>query len=644
MKLIFLFFLTFPFGAWSQSDQKSRSQSDLKTQSQSADKALQKSFELKLDQDPQWLNLLHDHESFLFFKDSQATGKNFFLASRRGWTPKEELKSLIQAIFDPNFSRKLSEQALPEKAQCLFPGRFLYLQNKLGSEIPWPHVFCQRFEDFKKILSAKSATYVFSSYYLNNPASGFGHSFLRINRGDQSRSDKRYELIDFGVGFAAVPTTSNPVFYSLMGVMGLFYGRFDVNPYYYKVREYNNFESRDLWEYDLNLSQESIDILVAHIFELGSADFPYYYFTQNCSYRILAVLDAADPSLHLVDRTKLAVMPGDTVQIIAQTPNLVKSRKYRASGRALFETRYNDLNENEKQKIKDFSKNQNLDKLLKDQNEKEKRDLLDTSIDYVDFRYADDILKNKGKDSLKKEILIKRSEISLSSEELVVPTPVLEAPDEAHGSARWTFGYKSFAGIAAEKLGYRFALHDLLDPLEGYPATTQLEMMGFEGSYRNDSRGFSFDSFKFLEIISMSPWTFYNKALSWQLRVGLFKDYQNNCNDCLPAVISGGVGITQKVLDQFLISELVKFSFSYSDAFYTDKWVGGAGPALRIRHNLGARWATLTEISYRYDYKAFNSDFREVSLATQYDFSKFLGFRLSAVSDNKYFIDLNYYY
>jgi hypothetical protein len=33
-------------------------------------------------------------------------------------------------------------------------------------------------------------------------------------------------------------------------------GEYSLMPYYRKVKEYGDFESRDLWEYELNLSPE----------------------------------------------------------------------------------------------------------------------------------------------------------------------------------------------------------------------------------------------------------------------------------------------------------------------------------------------------------------------------------------------------
>jgi hypothetical protein len=37
---------------------------------------------------------------------------------------------------------------------------------------------------------------------------------------------------------------------------GQYPGEYSIMPYYRKVKEYGDFESRDLWEYELNLTPE----------------------------------------------------------------------------------------------------------------------------------------------------------------------------------------------------------------------------------------------------------------------------------------------------------------------------------------------------------------------------------------------------
>src|SRR5690606_41368354 len=56
--------------------------------------------------------------------------------------------------------------------------------------------------------------------------------------------------------------TDNPLLYSLRGLLGGFPGRYQLVPYFLKVQEYNNAESRDLWTYELDFSPEQIRSLL----------------------------------------------------------------------------------------------------------------------------------------------------------------------------------------------------------------------------------------------------------------------------------------------------------------------------------------------------------------------------------------------
>ena len=44
----------------------------------------------------------------------------------------------------------------------------------------------------------------------------------------------------------------------------------------------------------------AVAMLAAHIFELGSTWFNYYYVDENCSYHILAALEVAAPRLRAI--------------------------------------------------------------------------------------------------------------------------------------------------------------------------------------------------------------------------------------------------------------------------------------------------------------------------------------------------------
>jgi hypothetical protein len=123
----------------------------------------------------------------------------------------------------------------------------------------------------------------------------YGHSLLRLTR----RTGEGNRLIDYIVNFAAEEHTKNGLVYAWKGLFGGFAGHFYVMPYYMKIQEYSNIESRDLWEYELALGEMQAERLVAHTWETRSTHFNYYFATENCSYFLLKLLEVADPELRL---------------------------------------------------------------------------------------------------------------------------------------------------------------------------------------------------------------------------------------------------------------------------------------------------------------------------------------------------------
>jgi len=82
-------------------------------------------------------------------------------------------------------------------------------------------------------------------------------------------------------------------------------------PYYLKVREYNDMENRDVWEYELDLSHDTIDRVLMHVWELGPIYFDYYFFDENCSYYLLELWKLRARS-RSHQRIPLVAIPSDT--------------------------------------------------------------------------------------------------------------------------------------------------------------------------------------------------------------------------------------------------------------------------------------------------------------------------------------------
>ncbi|MCT7654286.1 DUF4105 domain-containing protein [Oceanimonas sp. NS1] len=178
------------------------------------------------------------------------------------------------------------------------------------------------------MLDPEGMTLVFPTAFMNNPSSMFGHTLLRVDAKDQTRNK---ELVAFAINFAAEPETQdNPALFALKGLAGSYPGRFTVMPYYRKVREYNDMESRDIWEYRLALDTREVNRVLLHLWEMRDAEFDYYFLDENCSYQLLALLELARDDLSLIKDFPLQAIPSDTVATLANN-NLLATPRYRAA-------------------------------------------------------------------------------------------------------------------------------------------------------------------------------------------------------------------------------------------------------------------------------------------------------------------------
>ena len=126
--------------------------------------------------------------------------------------------------------------------------------------------------------------------------------------------------MSYAISYAAAGNEAEGMAFALKGLAGLYPGEFSNSPYYLRIRDYNDLENRDIWEYELNLTPPEIERLLAHAWELGPTRFDYYFFDENCSYHLLSLLDAARPSLKLSERFTWWAIPLDTVKAVAETP------------------------------------------------------------------------------------------------------------------------------------------------------------------------------------------------------------------------------------------------------------------------------------------------------------------------------------
>ncbi len=558
--------------------------------SPSLDEAVKKSRELNLAEQRQWILLGHYKKSLLGLWKSDIADKNFFTSPEGRTTPQAELESLLAAIYAPT-----NESDINQDLRCRFPARLYWIKKQLNLQGPSEDQDpvlqrCAMYKRYRAVIDIHSLSFVFSSYYANSPGSAFGHTFFRLNK-KPGPNGQRSELLDHGVGYAAQVTVSNPALYAIFGLAGFFEGVFTNLPYYYKVREYNDFESRDLWSYDLNLTPEEVDMVARHLWEIGNSYFDYYFFTQNCAYLMLTVIDAAAPRYHTMERVPYYVIPSDSIKALNEEPGLVTNVTFRPSIRSVFIQRYNKLDPGNQQIFRSYMQDLNLQTITAPEEER-RIALLDTALDYLDVVYPENMIDTQSPGAkIKNGILMARASIPKTSEAFSPTLPEKERPDLGHNSARAAIGGGSnYLTHQAMQFEFRFALHDLLDSHQGYPEFSQLEFFNFAGQHDLETHYSRLDRFDFFRVAALNPWSIFLKKASWRIHIGAIRFLQGACEtDCLAPGLGFGYGYSA-FLDgsQRFLGYAMLDGQAYADVHFLGRpYKVAAGPTLGLLIKLG---------------------------------------------------------
>lgn len=497
---------------------------------------IRKAREAKLADDPQWTRLLHYNRNMWFVTRSDIDVKGFFLSPRGQSKSADEMNATIAAFFQPTADPN-------ESARCKYPARYEWLDERLHFSSDLPPITCQRYEEWREKMNPEGVSLIFSAYYLNNPASMYGHTFLTLHRKGYGAGEG---LLNYTVNYAAQTTTNNGIMFAVRGLMGGYRGGYSTNPYYMKIQQYNNMESRDLWEYELNLSQKEVDFLTKHLWELGPSTNPYFFFNKNCSYQLLPLLDSCNPRTKLARRFIFRVIPLDTLRTVLKEPNFVKSEKLRPSHTRQMLARRALLTDSEITLAENLAKSDSiavaakLDALPQDR----QRRVLDSAHDLLRYRYGFYREQPKIFQDSERRILLKRNALPTGEE-----TPIkydLEPPERGHPTARASVGLGWDKYTSFEELTIRAALHDLEADPAGYIDGSQLEMIHLKFRYNNERKATYLESFTLVDIYSLSPWDRWLHPLSWRVHTGLetLDDGAGNPENRMTYNLNGGSGYT----------------------------------------------------------------------------------------------------
>lgn len=495
----------------------------------------------RISQSKQWRSLLGYKNGTSVFKEDP-TGKNYFLNPMGSENPHLELITTMEQI-----NADFVEDQTNDHAICKFPARFKFLkkQVKLNKDLK----DLKKCEDYQKWIAGgkiQSVSLYFASGYFGNPASYFGHPLLKFNIKDEN-PDLLQNTLNFG---ALTPDQENPILYVLYGLFGGYSATFSSQAFYYHDHNYGNNEMRDLWEYELNLSQNELEHLVDRSWELLGVKQSYLFLSKNCASQMAQLIEEATQQ-KLYFRNSLYVIPIDIFDNLKKAKrksgkSYVKNIRLRPSKQTELENYYANLNPKEKEVLRKLIESPNrLQELTNKLDTISKIKIIDTAISYYSHRLLIDPTNGKLK-KMRAAILLARLDIKQKSDSDFNKLATRQAPHLMNNSFRISLG-PSY--IQSSQTSFDFHIRPALyDELSLVPQQQKhSSLVVFDTKLKANTKGVHLSQLDIFRISSFPtnrldlPGT---REASWKANLSIVSS-RSLCDSCRIPELSYSYGISE---------------------------------------------------------------------------------------------------
>jgi hypothetical protein len=512
-----------------------------------------------------WLKLLHYRANrFSLGYQSEVDHRDFFLAP--------------QGKFDPAAEWEATHSGLLKNPQlgCRFPARAILIM-KQDPKVSVRFDQCEDYWRWRQEITPSTVSLVYVAQYANNPASIFGHMFLRL--------DKIPPLMAMTVSyFASIPETDNLFKYSWKGLTGGYTGNFVLDRYYAHVNRYTSIENRDLWENRLKLAPDQIELLMAHIWELlNMGEMNYYFLTENCAYQMLALIETVVPELDLHRRRiGLYATPMDVLKNLGDS-GLIQEQTFRPSLHRRLTAQVKSLDQKGRSDFKNIiHQKQSIEKSTD-------TFVADAVLTYHSYARNDEALS----EALKKRALLppsKRVALDFNDEGL--------RPDLSHESYLLGGAVLTHEDETEYELTLRPAIHGNLDHDVGNTPFSHIEILSMKARVHESGKHLRLHDLTFLHMQSYRPWSVAERPLSWRARVALDENEAGVCPTCRRIDVSIAAGSSfQTASANVNFYQLLSGHLQHAES----QMVGAPGLILGTMIQLKHRYRILFEAESRYN-------------------------------------------
>lgn len=501
---------------------------------------IQKAIEKKSYDSHVWHRLIH-----LDKNNKPSINTPSFLISHDDFTPKNELFKTINSFFEDN------------KSMCKYPARLYWLKNELDlKDSIFPASRCDEFDEYIEKTNPNNLKLVFVSEQVKNPSSMMGHTFFKLegNDGDGAR---RQNAVSF---FTVIDTFNIPYLMVKSTITGM-KGFFILSPYQSQVHRYLNEEDRNIWEYDLNLSELQKKIIYYHFWELKDIDITYLFTGFNCATIVDDMLAITDISYK--ENSSLWITPKDVIKK-ANTHKLLNRSVLIPSKTWELNMLTESIPSPTVNTIQNMIFNKNYNQLhsynySKDEKDKQLEVLLINT--YTDYLQQD--LNILSKD----EALQIHDSVPAYNNDLSIDLTNYKNPLKTFDDSQLSFGYQETKAGGGLKIGFLPASNTLYDDNREYFSESSLKIGEF--AFIIDKNKISIDTLNVFAMKSLIPWNSLTQNFSTDFKFNYEKHYTSTLDEFHAINISGGIGINKKIHDDMSLFGLFDIGFAYgNNAFY----------------------------------------------------------------------------
>lgn len=541
-----------------------------------------------------WQNILHAPSGKPLIKDPE------FIFNTEVFSLEEEYRR--------NLSLAL---ASPAVYFCKFPARYKLLMQ--DASLPELKIqLCPGLQEFMNKAPVQGASLVFAAEDISSPSSMMGHLMLKIEGKNLNDVDVQHAISYF--------TEVNTINLPKLLFDSLFVGKngyYTLSPYAQKLYRYNIDEQRNVWDYQLKLSDDEKVMLAYHLYELKNINIKYFFHKYNCAtliYRILAVAKGAS-----IDANEFWVTPSDVVRLVANN-NLVEKTLFYPSNAGRIKIGLDALTTPPSVFFQKQLSEWNLDSI--EQYGNDQKEIYKFILEGYNGLLSERGLQKAERYEFNKQLIGDK----LGGGEVTIDVSNYKKPSDAPGDQQLRIGLVNDDKDTNYTLGFLAAGHKLKDDNRSYFSENEISLGDLTLGIDLSSRKVFIDELDLYSAKSFMPFDYFTKGKSGEMSLG-FRRIKSSDGHANNFFINGGMGYTARVQpDLDLSAELVSEAGSVENGYFSVGYKAGLIVREVFSMKTVAEYSRLlgrySDGEYSYNYKVTQTKYVGKSLSVGASLSK----------------------